>query len=273
MTTQSPEIAKSFVHGETATNYHDVGEGKPILLIHGSGPGVTAWANWRGIIPVLSKEARVIAPDMFGFGYSQCPLDKPLDLDQWVAQVTNLLDSLDIERVSVVGNSFGGAVALALAARHPERVERLVLMGAAGISFPLTWGLDKVWGYKPSLEAMDELLHIFAYDHSILGPDLARMRYEASTRDDVQARFAALFPEPHQAGIEMLAQTEDTLKSLEHKTLLIHGRDDRVVPLFTSQRMSELLPNAELHIFNRCGHWVQIEKAQEFTKLVSGFLL
>jgi 2-hydroxymuconate-semialdehyde hydrolase len=255
------------------TNYHDAGAGKPVLLIHGSGPGVTAWANWRGVIPGLSEHARVIAPDMLGFGYTQCSLKEPLDLDAWVAQIVTLLDALDIDSLSIVGNSFGGAVALAFAVKYPHRVQRLVLMGAVGISFPLTDGLNKVWGYRPSLGAMEELLRVFAFDHSIITNDLVAMRYAASIRDDVQTRFAQLFPEPRQQGIDMLAQDEATIRKLQIPTLLVHGREDKVIPLAMSLRMAELLPNADLHVFAKCGHWVQIERQQAFLKLVSDFLL
>ncbi|RWU19292.1 2-hydroxy-6-oxo-2,4-heptadienoate hydrolase [Pseudomonas alkylphenolica] len=269
----SPEIANSIQIGECTLNYHDQGQGDAILLIHGSGPGVTAWANWRGVIPTLSQQARVIAPDMLGFGYSRCPGDWSLDPDTWVQSLLALLDALDIPRVSIVGNSFGGAIALAFAKACPERVQRLVLMGAAGLSFPLTEGLDKVWGYQPSLQAMRELMEVFAYDHSLINDDLVRMRFEASTRDDVQSRFAQLFPAPRQQGVEMLALAEDDLRALVHQTLLIHGRDDQVIPLAVSERMLRLIPHAQMHVFGECGHWVQIERAQAFTRLLVDFLI
>ncbi|MDN6875355.1 alpha/beta fold hydrolase [Pseudomonas citronellolis] len=273
MTTRtSPEIANSLRIGDCTINYHDQGKGEPILLIHGSGPGVTAWANWRGVIPELSARARVIAPDMLGFGYTQCPAGRRLDPDAWVKQLTGLLDALDIASVSVVGNSFGGAIALALAQRHPQRVKRLVLMGSAGLSFPITEGLEKVWGYQPSLQAMGELMGVFAYDHSLINDDLVRMRYEASIRDDVQSRFAQLFPAPRQQGVEMLAVPEAALRELPQQTLLIHGRDDRVIPLEVSERLLRLIPHAQLHVFGECGHWVQIERARDFTRLLIDFL-
>ena len=73
MSTPSPEIGRSVLAAGIATNVHDVGAGKPVLLIHGSGPGVTAWANWRLVLPELSKTCRAIAPDMVGFGYTERP--------------------------------------------------------------------------------------------------------------------------------------------------------------------------------------------------------
>lgn len=270
--TTSPEIANSLQIGECTLNYHDQGEGDAILLIHGSGPGVTAWANWRGVIPALSERARIIAPDMLGFGYSSCPAQWTLDPATWVRSLIGLLDALDIQRVSIVGNSYGGAIALAFAKAHPQRVQRLVLMGAAGLSFPITEGLEKVWGYQPSLQAMRELMEVFAYDHGLINDDLVRMRYEASIRDDVQTRFAQLFPAPRQQGVEMLALAEEDLRALPQQTLLIHGRDDKVIPLELSERMLRLIPHAQLHVFGECGHWVQIERAQAFSRLLIDFL-
>lgn len=275
MTASTPpsEIANRLVVGDYTINYHDQGEGDVILLIHGSGPGVTSWANWRGVIPVLSKQARVIAPDMLGFGYTSCPADLKLDPATWVDSLVGLLDGLEIEQVSIVGNSFGGAIALAFANAYPNRVNKLVLMGAAGLSFPITEGLDKVWGYQPSVQAMRDLMEVFNYDHSIINDDLVQMRYEASIRDDVQTRFEQLFPEPRQQGVEMLALKEDDLRALPHSTLLIHGRDDQVIPLELSERVLRLIPRSQLHVFGQCGHWVQIEKANEFIRLLVDFLI
>ena len=273
LSSTSPEIANQMQIGECCINYHDIGRGESILLIHGSGPGVTAWANWRGVIPALSERARVIAPDMLGFGYTQCPANWNLDPAKWVQSLVDLLDALNIECVSIVGNSFGGAIALAFAKAYPQRVKRIVLMGSAGLSFPITLGLEKVWGYQPSLQAMRELMEVFAYDHSIINDDLVRMRYEASIRDDVQSRFAKLFPAPRQQGVELLAMSEDDLRTLPHSTLLIHGREDKVIPLELSERILRLIPKAQMHVFGQCGHWVQIEKAQEFCALMVNFLV
>lgn len=269
----SPEIANRLELGDYHFNYHDRGQGDAILLIHGSGPGVTAWANWHGVIPALSQRARVIAPDMLGFGYSRFPAGSTLDPATWVDSLVRLLDALKIQEVSVVGNSFGGAIALALAHAHPHRVRKLVLMGSAGISFPITPGLEKVWGYQPSLAAMRELMEVFAYDHGLINDDLVRMRHAASTRDDVQARFERLFPAPRQQGVEKLALPEDAVRALIQPALVIHGREDQVIPLEVSERLLRLLPNAQLHVFGGCGHWVQIEKAAAFTRLLVDFLI
>ncbi|MDR2487643.1 MAG: alpha/beta fold hydrolase, partial [Clostridiales Family XIII bacterium] len=150
MAEKRPEIANSIQTGSFHTNYHDVGEGFPLVLLHGSGPGVSAYANWNKLFPLLSKNRRMIAPDMVGFGYTDRPEGIQYGMNAWVQQTIDLFDALDIEQADLVGNSFGGALALAMAVKYPERIRKLVLMGAMGVNFPITYGLDRVWGYQPS---------------------------------------------------------------------------------------------------------------------------
>ncbi len=272
MSNTSPEIGNSVVAAGLRTNYHDMGSGYPVILIHGSGPGVSAWANWRLAMPELAKFRRVLAPDMAGFGYTERPESFCYTLDQWVKQAIGFLDALDLKQVDLVGNSFGGALSLALAIRHPQRVRRLVLMGAAGLNFELTPGLDAVWGYTPSVENMKAIMDWFAFDSSFMSDGLAQLRYEASMRPGVQEAYAAMFPPPRQRWIQSLASPEEQIQALSHETLVIHGREDRVVPYQTSLKMSQLIPRAQLHIYGQCGHWTQIEHAERFVKLVNDFL-
>lgn len=268
----SPEIGRTITAAGYQTNLHDQGEGFPVLLIHGSGPGVTAWANWRGIIPQLARTRRVIAPDMLGFGYSERPADGQYNQQRWVEHAIGVLDALGIAQADVVGNSFGGGLALALAIRHPGRVRRLVLMGSVGVRFPLTEGLDQTWGYTPSLDNMRKLLDLFAYDRSRVTDELAKLRYEASIRPGFQESFAAMFPPPRQNGVDDLASSEEEIRALPHEALIIHGREDPIIPLQASQTLAQWLTKSQLHVFGQCGHWTQIEHAERFARLVEDFL-
>ena len=269
---ENPEIGRTIDAGGIATNYHDVGDGAPALFIHGSGPGVSAWANWRLNIVPLSASVRVIAPDIVGFGFTDRPPGIAYGKDAWISHLAAFLDALELTQVDLVGNSFGGGLALAFAIRYPERVRRLVLMGSVGVSFALTPGLDAVWGYQPSVAAMRGLLDVFAFDQSLMSDELAELRYRASTRPGVQESFAAMFPAPRQASIEALASPDAAIAALNQPTLIIHGREDQVIPTTTSERLFELIAHAELHQFGRCGHWVQIEHARRFNLLVTDFL-
>jgi 2-hydroxymuconate-semialdehyde hydrolase len=268
----NPEIARTLTAAGIRTNVHDVGNGDPVLLIHGSGPGVSAWANWRLLMPELAKSRRVIAPDMVGFGYTDRPANQRYDMDTWVAQAVGLLDSLEIERADLVGNSFGGALALALTIRHSQRVRRLVLMGSVGVKFPITPGLDAVWGYQPSLASMRALLDVFAFDRKLVTDELAKLRYEASIRPGFQESFAAMFPAPRQRWVDAMASREQDVRAIAQQTLVVHGREDKVIPLANSLTLSSLIPRAQLHVYPQCGHWTQIEHAARFAQLVGNFL-
>jgi 2-hydroxymuconate-semialdehyde hydrolase len=268
----NPEIGRSIQCGRVLTNYQDVGAGEPVLLLHGSGPGVSAWANWRLTIGDLSPHFRLLAPDLAGFGYSERVPGLAYTRDLWLQQIVDFLDAVEIDRVHLIGNSFGGSMALALAVAHPERVNRIVLMGSVGVPFELTPGLDAVWGYEPSIENMRRIMGIFAYNQNLVGDQLVQLRYEASSRPGVQESYASMFPAPRQRWVEAMSHPTESIRSLAHATLLVHGRDDKVIPLSTSLTLLELIHDSRLHIFGQCGHWTQIEHAAAFAHLVKNFL-
>jgi 2-hydroxymuconate-semialdehyde hydrolase len=267
------EIGKSIVAAGITTNYHDHGDGPPLLLIHGSGPGVSSWVNWSNNIPVLSQHFRTIAPDLLGFGYTEHPTAPITEKSVWVRQIVGLLDALRIEKASVVGNSFGGAIALALMVAHPDRIDRAVLMGSVGLEAEITPSLDFLWGYTPSVENMRKAIGLLAFNHSRITDQLVQMRYEASVRAEAYESYAATFGQaPRQRGLDMLSSTDAELAQIAHEVLILHGAFDQVIPLETSIRLHGLIRNSDLHSFSGCGHWVQIERAASFNRLVSQFI-
>lgn len=268
----SPEIGQSISAGGLNINYHDHGSGFPVLMIHGSGPGVSAWVNWRLVIPELAKDRRVLAPDMAGFGFTERVPGMTYSMEKWVEQAISFIDALELPVVDLVGNSFGGALSLALTIKHPERVRRLVLMGAAGVSFTITPALDAVWGYEPSFENMRSIMDVFAYDRGLVNDDLARLRYEASIRPGFHESYSSMFPAPRQRWVDALASNENAIAAIDKETLIVHGREDKVIPLENSLRLSQLISRSQLHVFGRCGHWTQIEHSKRFSQLVSNFL-
>ena len=271
MAEKRPEIANSIQTGAFKTNYHDIGDGYPVVFLHGSGPGVTAYANWNKLFGLLGKKYRLIAPDMVGFGYTERVEGQTYSMNVWVKQTIDLFDALGIEKANLVGNSFGGALAMSVAIKYPERVNKLVLMGAMGVSFPITYGLDKVWGYTPSPQNMERLLEIFTYDHSFATPELAESRYRGSIQPGFQESFSSMFPEPRQDGVEDMAGNQHYIRDIQHETLIVHGREDRVIPLENSLKLIQMIPNAELHVFGKCGHWTQIEHTQDFANQLEIF--
>lgn len=271
----NPEIGQSIVANGIRTNYIEAGDASlpALVLIHGSGPGVTAFANWNGVIPALSEHFHVLAPDMVGFGYTEVPEDvTDFTLDFWVDHIVGFLDALGIEQASFIGNSYGGALSLAVAARHPARVRRFALMGAAGLKFEMSKGLLDVWGYEPSEANMRKLMETFAYNPGLVTDAIVLSRHNASIRPGSHEAFSRLFPEPRQAKLDRLATPEDDIRRIEAPALIIHGREDVIVPVDVAYRFSALLPHSELHVFGECGHWTQIEKKNRFVEVVIPFL-
>ena len=144
-------------------------------------------------------------------------------------------------------------------------------MGAAGVSFPITEGLDRVWGYTPSFETMRELMDLFAYDRNLVSDELAHLRYQASIRPGFQESFEAMFPAPRQRWVDALSSTEADIKKIKQPTLVIHGREDQIIPLQSSLTLANWIDDAQLHVFGRCGHWTQIEHADRFCQLLENF--
>ncbi len=273
-TTQKPEIGQSVVADGIRTNYLEAGQGdSTVLLIHGSGPGVTSYANWRVVIPGLAENFHVVAPDMVGFGYTERPEGVNYSLDTWAKQTVGVMDALGIQKAHLVGNSFGGAIALRIATQHPDRVGKLVLMGSMGVSFPITPGLEKVWGYDGTYEDMRRVLDVFAYSRVLVNDELAQVRYEGSNQPGWQEGFSSMFPAPRQRWVEAMTTPDEEIRKLEHRTLIVHGREDQVIPTSTSYRLEELLDNADLAIFSHCGHWSMIERTADFNRLVRDFFL
>jgi 2-hydroxymuconate-semialdehyde hydrolase len=273
MSMSNSEIGKSVPVGRINTNYVEAGDGSPLVLIHGSGPGVTAFANWGGVIPALAAQFQVFAPDMVGFGYTDCPAEiREFTLDVWVGHILGLMDALDISKAHFIGNSFGGALTLALAARHPHRVDRMVLMGSAGLRFPISNGLRNVWGYEPSPDNMRKLMGMFAFNPDLVTEAIVQSRYQASIRPGAHENYTRLFPEPREGRLAALATAEASLQNLGHRAMIIHGREDVIVPVDVAYRLSALLKRSELHVFGECGHWTQIEKKDRFLEVVLPFL-
>jgi 2-hydroxymuconate-semialdehyde hydrolase len=263
--------------GGVATEVLDTGSADgadpPVLLLHGSGPGVSAMANWRPIIPALAKTRRVIAPDQLGFGGTATGAQRTYGRAAWTDHALRLLDTMDVPQVDIIGNSMGGAIALSLAAARPAAVRRIVLMGTMGVAMALPPGLDTVWGYEPSVEGMREVIGFFAYDRALITDELVEMRYRSSLNPPVRDSWHAMFPAPRQRWVDDLALSGAELSAIRQPVLTVHGRDDKVVPWQRSSLpLVDLLPDVRLHVIGGCGHWTMIEKTADFLAVVEPFL-
>lgn len=281
MTLTQEQAARTVRTPSWRLRYYEAGdpEAPTVVLLHGSGPGATGWSNFAGNIPALSEGLRVLAVDMPGWGESDAVTNDRLD---HAAAAIEFLDSLGIERAAFVGNSMGGHTSLRLAIDHPERVTHLVTMGP-----PLqpgttlfapgdgpSEGLKALIGayQTPTPDAMRHLVEIMCFDKARFAtPELCEARSAAaSARPEHLAHYLAGLG---QRGPIPVWADNSRLAGITAPTLLIHGRDDRVVPFENSLYLLARIPDSRLVLLNRCGHWAMIEHAAEFNRLVSDFIL
>ncbi len=276
------ETSLNLQTGDWSTHCEHSGDdhAETILFLHGSGPGVTAWSNWQFALPALADRFQCLAPDLAGFGATEHPHHPPTGMRRWmrlwVDQCLALLDARRLDKVHLVGNSMGGAIALHLLMEAPERFERVVLMGPIGTPHKITPELDRLWGFydDPSVKQFRGIIRWFVYDDRFIADQLdtiAQTRFEAAIQPDVQRSYQAMFPAPRQTVIDDLVVPELALRRMDHPVLLVHGRDDKIVPLETSLYLLQHLPKVQLHVWGQCSHWTQIEFAAQFNQLLAQF--
>ncbi|WP_216205844.1 4,5:9,10-diseco-3-hydroxy-5,9,17-trioxoandrosta-1(10),2-diene-4-oate hydrolase [Amycolatopsis aidingensis] len=271
------------IAGGLRLHYHEAGaeHEQTVLLLHGGGPGASAWSNFARNIPVFAKSFRTIAVDQPGFGRSDKPTEHPQYFRHSANAVVGLLDALRIERAHIVGNSLGGGAAVRLALDHPDRAGRLVLMGPGGLSVNV-FSPDPTEGIKnlarfaappgPSKEKLEAFLRVMVYDQSLITEELVAERFAAASAPESLAAMAAMgasFADPDGYELGMLWREAHRLRQ---RVLLIWGREDRVNPLDGALLALKTIPRAQLHVFGRCGHWAQLEKFDEFNQLSIDFL-
>jgi 4,5:9,10-diseco-3-hydroxy-5,9,17-trioxoandrosta-1(10),2-diene-4-oate hydrolase len=263
--------------------YAETGSGPAVVLLHGGGPGASGVSNYSRNIDALAADYRVIVPDMPGYGRSTKHLDQSDPFGALAAAVRGLLDVLDVDVAHLVGNSYGGAAALRLAMDAPQRVGRLVVMGPGGIGTTRglpTAGLKSLLAYYggdgPSRAKLETFVRTYlVYDGASVPDELIDRRYAASIDPEVIANPPLRRPSGA-AALRTLWRMDLTrdprLKRLQTPTLVLWGRDDKVNKPAGGPLLLDTLPNAELVMTSRTGHWMQWERAELFNRLVLEFL-
>jgi 2-hydroxymuconate-semialdehyde hydrolase len=251
------------------THYHELGEGTPILFLHGSGTGVTAAANWWLNLPELSGLGRCIAIDSIGYGQTVVADGTPYGIREWVRHAVRVLDALGIEKTWIVGNSLGGWLAFQFAIDFPERLSGVVSMGTGGAK--LTAALQGHVNPVLTEAGVRKTLELFVVDKSLVTDELVRLRYESALNDTASDRLAEVVAARDRDRDE-LPLDFGVLAQLEVPVLLIHGVQDAVIPVSRTWELLNVLPHADAHIFSQCGHWSQVERADDFNAVITQFL-
>jgi 2-hydroxy-6-oxonona-2,4-dienedioate hydrolase len=263
---------------DAQVHYNDAGEGAgTVVMLHGSGPGATGWANFnRNVDAFVAAGYRVVLLDCLGWGKSDPVVCTGSRSDLNARTLKGLLDGLGLERVHIVGNSMGAHSAVAFALANPTRVGKLVLMGGGtGGASPFvpmpTEGIKLLQGLyrEPTIDNLKKMMNVFVFDASSLTDELfqARLDNMLARRDHLENFVKSLAANPKQ-----FPDQGPRLGEIAAPTLVIWGRDDRFVPMDTGLRLIAGMQDAELHVFNRCGHWAQWEHADKFNRMVVDFL-
>lgn len=251
------------------THYHELGEGTPILFLHGSGTGVTAAANWWLNLPAFAELGRCIAIDSIGYGQSVVAEGTKYGIREWVRHAVRVLDALGIEKTWIVGNSLGGWLALQFALDFPDRVLGIVSMGTGGAQ--LTGALKGHSNPVLTHEGIRATLETFVVDKSLVTEELVSLRYESALNDTASDRLAEVVAARDRDRTELPLDL-DALAHLQIPVLLVHGVQDVVIPVSRTWQLLNVLPRADAHIFSQCGHWSQVERATEFNAVISQYL-
>lgn len=278
MSTQKPQDQYIKV-GNINTRFWAVGdEGTAVILLH---PGLGAVENWELNINALAQNHRIYAIDMLGFGHTGLP-EAPYSLTKAAQHVNDFLEAQRIERASLVGNCGGGGVSLQFAIQYPEKLEKLVLAASWGLGkeIPLMMRLGAlpIIGellMRPSRKLAANMLKTSVYDPAVVTEEMVEDFYQRMSLPGAQKAYTSVFRAIENfrgPRAEILRFIGDNLANITVPTLIIWGKQDRMRPVAHAYVAKEGIPNAELHIFDPCGHLPQIERPDEFNALVLEFL-
>ncbi len=261
--------------------YHEAGDGPPLLLLHGSGPGVTGWRNYRGNLATFAEHFRCLVLEFPGFGVSDPTDQHPMAAAP--ASVLRFLDGLGLHQVDVVGNSMGGIVAAQVAAAHPDRIRRMVTIGGVGrnvFSPGPGEGIKLLMEFteEPTRERLVQWLHSMVYDPALVTDELIEERWAQATDPETLASARRMYGRKAMEARNAAAADSDAppywamLHKIKARTLITWGRDDRVSPLDMALIPMRTIPEVELHVFPNCGHWAMIEAKEAWEATVLAFL-
>lgn len=261
--------------------YHEAGDGPPLLLLHGSGPGVTGWRNFRGVLPVFAERFRCLILEFPGFGVSDDFGGHPMVTA--FGAVGTFVEALGLDAVDIVGNSMGGGVGINYAITNPDKVGRLVTIGGIGTNL-LTPGpaegirLLQDFTDNPTRDGLIRWLQSMVYDPATVTEELIEERWKLATDPETLAGARRMYgKEAFAAMMQMMKAAKGPqpwamMHRVQAPTLVTWGRDDRVSPLDMALIPMRTIPNAEFHVFPNCGHWAMIEAKDAFCSVVLDFL-
>ena len=255
-----------------STHYYEAGAGSPLILMHGGGAGADAYGNWRGCISAFAKHFHVFAIDMIGFGFTDKPDPESYEYSQVkrTEHVIGLIENLGLDSVNLIGNSMGGLTAIGVAVEKPALVNKLILMGSAGIKAPLSDELKSIMNYDYSIAGMEKIVRGLTNPNFEVDADIVEYRHQLSIESATRAAYKAVMGWIREQGA--LFGEEDYISRVSQPALVVNGKLDKVVQLECAYRLLELIDNSTGYILPNCGHWAMIEHPEKFSKIAISFL-
>ncbi|MCC7366717.1 MAG: alpha/beta hydrolase [Dehalococcoidia bacterium] len=272
---QPPGLVREI--GGEQIHYIDEGSGPAIVLVHGFA-GHTF--SWREVIPLLTPAFRVVAVDLPGFGYSDRDPERPLSHDEHAERLVRLLDTLGIERATLVGHSMGGGVVTRAAVAHPERVERLVLVASVDPAEPMRWQHGQPGASIRAMSAGMSLLAAFPpLATYFIGKGLRGMAYDPATVTPEVVRGYVrplLIPGTVRCLARMMRETEHQevvdLAKVAMPVLVVSGEQDPAFNVAVGERIAAAIPGARQVVLEQCGHMAPEERADALVEELLTFL-
>lgn len=254
------------------TAYLEAGQGRPLILVHGGGAGADSLGNWAPSINTFAQHFHVFAVDMVGFGQTDKPDPAAFVYDQEARDrhMIGFVETLGLGAVHMIGNSMGGLTSMGVAAARPDLVDGLILMGSAAIKTEINPSLKSIMNYDFSYEGMRRIVEALTNDNFQYEETLIDYRHSLSIDPKTKAAYEAT-----QGWIRNrhgLYCDESHVASVTVPTLVISGKEDKVVPVTSAYRILDLIPDAWGYIFPNCGHWAMLEHPQKFARLSIDFL-
>ncbi|PWA11967.1 alpha/beta hydrolase [Pueribacillus theae] len=256
------------------THYWEVGEGEPLILIHGGGAGADAWINWRKLLERYSKNGfRTIAYDLIGYGESSKPDPENFKYDHEARaeQLISFIKALGLEKVSLIGNSLGGATSIVATLKEPDKINKLVLMGTGGRRRPgeTSASFKSLHSFGNERDEMRQIIRNLTNPEFEIEEEMIEYRLKLANDPETSKAYSAIMKYLKEGNSFI---PDEEIKKIKHKTLLVHGRNDNQVPVEKSFELEKLIENAWLYVIPHCGHWAMIERTDEFIKLTTDFL-
>ena len=259
------------VHGVN-THYYEAGAGEALILLHGGGAGADSFGNWRGCLARFAEHYHVYAVDVIGFGCTDKPDPEHYSYTQQARNqhIIAVIETLGLASVNLIGNSMGGCTSMGVAIERPDLVNKLVLMGSAGVRAPITDELKSIMNYDYTTDGMVRIVRGLTNPEFRFDEELVNYRHGLSIQDDTRQAYNAVMGWIREQG--GLYYEEDYIASVTQETLVVNGKLDKVVPLSSAYKLLELINNSWGYIIPGCGHWAMIEKPAQFIAASLSFL-